>query len=147
MRSYWAALALAGTLAIGCAEQPDEQYTTQLSALGADDREVEVADEVVHDQERRYTFDVPLDSTWVVIELSGSATGDADLLARLNELATQSNYDCGPLLNGSDELCLFLQDLESAELNITVRGFAPLSPYTLKVKWAIDEGDGIGTSP
>lgn len=147
MKRYLVAAALVAAFTVSCAEQHDEQYTTVLAPLGADDREVEIQDEVAQTEEHRYVFEIPVGATYVIIELSGSATGDADVFAKLNELATLADYDCGPQLSTSDELCLFLQDLESAELNITVRGFALLSPYNLKLKWQIDEGDGIGTSP
>jgi hypothetical protein len=142
MKRFLFVLALAGVFAAGCSEQQEEeQYTTVLAPLGGDDgNRIDVTDEVDQDEERRYVFQVPVGATYVIIELTGS--GDADVFAKLNALATQSQYDCGPQLLGSDEICLFIQDLESAELNITVRGFALYSPFMLTLKW-----QGIGTSP
>jgi hypothetical protein len=57
-------------------------------------------------------------------------TGDADLYVRVGVAPTPLTYDCRPAKGAATENC-FVQLAEPAVIHVMVRGYAPMSTFTL----------------
>lgn len=141
-------LALACTLQASCAfDEPDIGGSSQYSIIDTTDTSFHAAGTIAADEEHLFAIPVGEGATNINVHLTGS--GDADLYTRWAVPPTESEFQCRPYVDGSDEQCvLYLRD---GQLYVMVRGWANVSDYDLNVTWQAaspgDVADGIGTSP
>jgi len=83
-------------------------------------------------QQATYRINIPLGTTSLRWELTGS--GDADLYTKAGSAPTLTSYDCRPYLSSSNETCEKINPTPGYQYAL-VYGYATSSSYTLKVTY------------
>ena len=90
--------------------------------------------------DKLYTFEVPVDSTDIMVDMSGG-TGDADLYVKFGSVPTESDYDCRPYAQGNNESCEGTQS--DGTYFVLVKAFSDYSGVTLLGSYTPPPGDAV----
>ena len=90
--------------------------------------------------ESLYYIDVPSGASNLQVQTSGGS-GDVDLYLKAGSIASTSNYDCRPYLNGNNETCS-VDSPQATRYSVMLRGYRSYSGVSLVVSF--DEGSSDG---
>jgi hypothetical protein len=101
---------------------------------GGEEREITFEGTVDHQGTQFHTVQLKSGARDIRVKMTGS-DGDADLYTRFTDAPTESDYDCRPYKNGSDESCSH-NTAGGETLEIMVFGWAQgASDYSITVTW------------
>ena len=87
---------------------------------------------------------IPAGATNLVVSISGTGTGDADLYTHLGSHPTLTTYDCRPYLGGSNESCTVAAPAPGTYY-VMLNGYAAYTGVSVKATWSTGGGGGGDT--